>query len=224
MRLEQACSASSNLVAGRKAWTRPCVGSCEVSMDALLTGYWPAASPNSHSWVTTVHWLDEWLRAEARVLNLDRTPWHMTWVGVRPQRARRRLDRARVSARTLPVERSWSFRRRAPRHGCQPCLRGSRLSSRVPPALSLSASRLGWRHALDEGSPADGNVSRAGDECGGVGVGTERRFDEARLAGAPHESVQTCHTPLASEVGRRPWRDPQEMPHPSRTYTPPMRR
>ena len=28
--------------------------------------------------------LDEWLRAEARVLNLDRTPWHMTWVGVRP--------------------------------------------------------------------------------------------------------------------------------------------
>ena len=85
-------------------------------------------------------------------------------------------------------------------------------------------SRLGWRHALDEGSPADGNVSRAGDECGGVGVGTERRFDEPRLAGAPHESVQTCHTPLASEVGRRPWRDPQEMPHHPRTYTPPMRR
>jgi len=38
VRLEQACSASSNLVAGRKARTRPCVGSCEVSMDALLTG------------------------------------------------------------------------------------------------------------------------------------------------------------------------------------------
>ena len=91
--------------------------------------------------------LDEWLRAEARVLNLDRTPWHMTWVGVRPQRARRRLDRARVSARSLPVERSWSFRRRAPRHGCQPCLRGSRLSSRVPPALSLSASRLSGTHS-----------------------------------------------------------------------------
>ena len=36
VRLEQACSASSNLVAGRKAWTRPCVGSSEVSMDALL--------------------------------------------------------------------------------------------------------------------------------------------------------------------------------------------
>ena len=36
------------------------------------------------------------------------------------------------------------------------------------------------RHALGEDSPADGNVSRAGDECGGVGVGTKRRFDEAR--------------------------------------------
>ena len=30
VRLEQACSASSNLVAGRKAWTRPCVGTCDV--------------------------------------------------------------------------------------------------------------------------------------------------------------------------------------------------
>ena len=66
------------------------------------------------------------MRAEARGLNLDRTPWHMTWVGVRPQRARRQLDGARVSARSLPVELSWSFRRRAPRHGCQPCLRESR--------------------------------------------------------------------------------------------------
>ena len=35
VRLEQACSASSNLVAGRKAWTRSCVGSCEVSMWTL---------------------------------------------------------------------------------------------------------------------------------------------------------------------------------------------
>ena len=32
-------SSSDNVVvAGRKAWTRPCVGSCEVSMDALLAG------------------------------------------------------------------------------------------------------------------------------------------------------------------------------------------
>ena len=46
--------------------------------------------------------------------------------GVRPQRARRQLDGARMSARGLPVERSRSCRTRAPRHGCQPCLRESR--------------------------------------------------------------------------------------------------
>ena len=67
--------------------------------------------------------------------------------GVRPQRARRKLDGARVSARNLPVEPSWSCRRRAPRHGCQPCLRGSRPSSRVPSALSLSASRFRDTHS-----------------------------------------------------------------------------
>ena len=44
----KSCSASSNL-AGRKAQTRPCMGSCEASMDTLLSGYPPAASPNSHS-------------------------------------------------------------------------------------------------------------------------------------------------------------------------------
>ena len=67
--------------------------------------------------------------------------------GVRPQHARRKLHGARVSARDLPVEPSWSCRRRAPRHGCQPCLRGSRPSSRVPSALSLSASRFRDTHS-----------------------------------------------------------------------------
>ena len=66
---------------------------------------------------------------------------------MRPQRARRRLGGARVLARKLRVEPCPTFRRRAPRHGCQPCLRGSRLSSRVPSALSLSASRLGGTHS-----------------------------------------------------------------------------
>ena len=113
--------------------------------------------------------LDECLRAEARVLNLDRTPWHMTWVGVRPQRARRKLDGARVSARSLPVELSWSFRRRARHHGCQPCLRGSP-SSRVPSALSTSASRLGWRHTRRGQSSRRERVARRGDSCGEVWV------------------------------------------------------
>ena len=67
--------------------------------------------------------------------------------GVRPQRARRQLDGSRVSARNLPVEPFWSCRRRAPRHGCQPCLRGSRPSSRVPSALSLSASHFRDTHS-----------------------------------------------------------------------------
>ena len=67
--------------------------------------------------------------------------------GVRPQRARRQLDGARVSARELRAEPYPTFRRRAPRHGCQPCLRGSRPSSRVPSALSLSASRLCGTHS-----------------------------------------------------------------------------
>ena len=157
--------------------------------------------------------------------------------GVRPQRACRKLDGARVSARSLPVELSWSSRRRAPRHGCQPCLRGSRPSSRVPSAPSVPERVSPLRHTLDEDGPADGNVSRAGDGCGVcvcvcvcvcvyvcVCVCTKRRFDEARLAGAPRETCKTCHTPLASEVSRRPSRDSQDMPHAPRTYTPPMRR
>ena len=148
------------------------------------------------------------------MLNLDRTPWHMTWVGVRPQRARRRLDGARVSARSLPVERSWSFRRRAPRHGCQPCLRGSRLSSRVPPALSLSASRLSGTHSARTVRPTGTCRAPATNAAGWVWVrsaaSTKRgwqapltspfrhatRPSQARLAGAPGETRKRCHTTL----------------------------
>ena len=36
--------------------------------------------------------LYECMQAEARVLILDRTPWHTTWGGVRPQRTRRKVD------------------------------------------------------------------------------------------------------------------------------------
>ena len=70
--------------------------------------------------------MGEGTRAEVREPILDRTPLALTWLGVRPQRARRQLDGARMSARGLPVERSRSCRTRAPRHGCQPCLRESR--------------------------------------------------------------------------------------------------
>ena len=48
-----------------------------------------------------------------------------------------------MSARELRAEPYPTFRGRAPRHGCQPCLRGGRPSSRVSSQLSLSASHLG---------------------------------------------------------------------------------
>ena len=93
-----------------------------------------------------VNSLYECMRAEARGLNLDRTPWRMTWEAC-DRSAHRKVDGVRVSARELRVEPCPTFRRRAPRHGCQSCLRGSRPSSRVPSALSLTASRLGGGHS-----------------------------------------------------------------------------
>ena len=68
-----------------------------------------------------------------------------------------------------------------------------RPSSRVPSALPSSACHFGWRHPLVEGSPADGSLSRAGDDCGGVVV--------KRSAAS------------TNEVGRRPSRVRSDMPH-----------
>ena len=125
--------------------------------------------------------LDEHQRAEARVLNLDRTPWHMTWVGVRPQRARRRLDGARVSARSLPLDTRailvFPKASLAPRLPAVPP-RESPFEPR--PAGTVPDCVPPWRHAFGEDSPTDGNLSRAGDDCGGVVVFTKHRVDEAR--------------------------------------------
>ena len=98
---------------------------------------------------------------------------------MRPQRAHHSLGGARVLAIELRGEPCPTFRRRAPRHGCQPCFRGSRLSSRVPSALSPSSPALA-AHTLDQDSPAYGNVSRAGDDCGVVVV--KRRWHDHRPA------------------------------------------
>ena len=103
----------------------------------------------------------------------------MTEVDVRPQRAHHSLGGARVLARELRGEPCPTFRRRAPRHGCQPCFRGSRLPSRVPSALSPSGPASA-AHTLDQDSPANGNVSRAGDDCGVVVV--KRRWHDHRPA------------------------------------------
>ena len=51
------------------------MGSSEVSMDALLTGWLPAASPIL-ALTGNDNPLYECMQAEARVLILDRTPWH----------------------------------------------------------------------------------------------------------------------------------------------------
>ena len=103
----------------------------------------------------------------------------MTEVDVRPQRAHHSLGGARVLARKLRGEPCPTFRRRAPRHGCQPCFRGSRLPSRVPSALSPSGPASA-AHTLDQDSPANGNVSRAGDDCGVVVL--KRRWHDHRPA------------------------------------------
>ena len=87
----------------------------------------------------------ECMQAEARVLILDRTPWHMTWEACDRSAPVVRSTGARVSERVaggaIP-----DFLEDEPRGG-QPCLRGSRPSSRVSSPLSLSASRLGGTHS-----------------------------------------------------------------------------
>ena len=98
---------------------------------------------------------------------------------MRPQRAHHSLGGARVLARELRGEPCPTFRRRASRHGCQPCLRGSRLPSRVPSALSPSSPACA-APTLDQDSPASGNVSRAGDDCGVVV--SKRRWHDHRPA------------------------------------------
>ena len=61
-----------------------------------------------------------------------------------------------------------------------------------------------WRHTLDEDSPADGNVSRAGDGCGVV-VSFE------------YEAKMTLPPPFIADRARRgllPFREEQEVSPP----------
>ena len=141
--------------------------------------------------------------------------WHITWLGVRPQRARRQLDGARMSARGLPVERSRSCRTRAPRHGCQPCLRESRpraASRRHYPPVRVAL--VGDTHSSRAVRPTGACRAPATNAAGWVWVrsaaSTKRgrqapltspfrhatRPSQARLVGAPRETRKRCHTPL----------------------------
>ena len=88
----------------------------------------------------------------------------MTELDVRPQRARRRLGGARVLARKLRVEPCPTFRRRGLCDECQPRCGATPFEPR--PVGTVPECVSPWRHTLDEDSPADENVSRAGDGCG----------------------------------------------------------
>ena len=108
-----------------------------------------------------------------------------------------------------------TFWRRPPRHGCQPCLRGSRLPSRVPSALSPSGPALA-AHTLDQDSPADGNVSRAGDGCG-VLVVKRRRHDH-------HPASQTGQGGACSRSARNRRSPPLPRPEQRRMDGSPLSR
>ena len=106
------------------------------------------------------------MRVEAREPNLDRMPlaYNLAWraTSARPPSARRSAHVSeRFAGRAIPVLSNASP---TPRLPAVPSRESP--SSRVPSALPSSACRFGWRHPLVEGSPADGSLSRAGDECG----------------------------------------------------------
>ena len=122
----------------------------------------------------------ECMQAEARVLILGRTSWHYDG-GRRATAARPPQSRwcARVSEK---VAAGWSHARLF--EGEASATSASRAaephpSSRVPSALSPSSPALA-AHTLDQDSPAYGNVSRAGDDCGVVVV--KRRWHDHRPA------------------------------------------
>ena len=155
----------------------------------------------------TIQCMNECMRAEARVLILGRTSWHYDG-GRRATAARPPQSRwcARVSDRVAGRAACPTFRRRAPRHGCQPCFRGSRLTSRFPSALSPSSPALA-AHTLDQDSPAYGNMSRAGDDCGVVVL--KRRWHDHRPAsqtgqgGACSRSARNRRSPPLSRPEQR---------------------
>ena len=143
----------------------------------------------------------ECMQAEARVLILDRTPWHMTWEACDRSAPVVRSAGAHVSerfaGRAIPVLSNASP---TPRLPAVPSRESP--SSRVPSALPSSACCLGWRHPLVEGSPADGSLSRAGDECGAYvclrsddGTTTALLPDRARRDLLPFREEQEVYPP-----------------------------
>ena len=152
----------------------------------------------------TIQCMSVCIQAEARVLILDRTPWHIILgrraTAARPPSARRCAHvSVRFAGRAIPVLSNASP---APRLPAVPSRESP--SSRVPSAQPSSACRFGWRHPLVEGSPADGSLSRAGDECG-----VRRRF---RVRG--DDGTTTALLPDRARRGLLPFREEQEVSPP----------
>ena len=108
----------------------------------------------------------------------------------RPYVGSSEVYRARVLAIELRGEPFPTFRRRAPRHGCQPCLRGSRLPSRVPSALSPSGPALAGGTTLDQ----DGRRKRVARRrrLRRAGSSTKRRWHDHRPASQTEQGGAAC--------------------------------
>ena len=157
------------------------------------------------------------MRVEAREPILDRMPlaYNLAWraTSARPPSARRGAHVSeRFAGRAIPVLSNASP---APRLPAVPSRESP--SSRVPSALPSSACRFGWRHPLVEGSPADGSLSRAGDECGvcvcvrsddGTTTALHRRPGKEGLAPVPRGTGGLPPSPGLSSYtgGRQPLR------------------
>ena len=149
------------------------------------------------------------MRVEAREPILDRMPlaYNLAWraTSARPPSARRGAHVSeRFAGRAIPVLSNASP---TPRLPAVPSRESP--SSRVPSALPSSACRFGWRHPLVEGSPADGSLSRAGDECG------------AYLCLRSDDGTTTALLPDRARRGLLPFREEQEVspPPPARAAT-----
>ena len=143
------------------------------------------------------------MRVEAREPILDRMPlaYNLAWraTSARPPSARRGAHVSeRFAGRAIPVLSNASP---TPRLPAVPSRESP--SSRVPSALPSSACRFGWRHPLVEGSPADGSLSRAGDECG------------AYVCLRSDDGTTTALLPDRARRGLLPFREEQEVSPPS---------
>ena len=115
------------------------------------------------------------------MLILGRTPWHMTWEACDRSTpasgsTRRACQLEVFASRAILVLPKTSPTPRLPAVLTRVSSFEPRPVGTVPECVPLP------RHTLDEDSPANGNVSRAGDCCGEGGLGSSRRWHDHRPA------------------------------------------